>query len=38
MKTEKVKVVHQKARFLIALMAMSLVAYFAARFIVDLNS
>jgi len=38
MKTEKVKVVHQKARFLIVLMALSMVAYFAARFIMDLNS
>jgi len=38
MKTEKVKVVQQKARFLVALMAMSMLAYFAARFIADLNS
>jgi hypothetical protein len=37
MKTEKVKFVHQKARFLMALMAMSMVAYFAARLIVDIN-
>jgi len=38
MKTEKVRILHQKAKFLVALMAMSMVAYFAARFIVDLNS
>jgi hypothetical protein len=38
MKTVKVKVVHQKARFLVALMAMSMVAYLAARLIVNLNS
>jgi hypothetical protein len=37
MKTEKVKEVHQKARFLVALMAMSMVAYFAARVIANLN-
>ena len=36
MKTEKVKVIHQRARFLVLLMAMSMVAYFAARFIADL--
>jgi hypothetical protein len=36
MKTEKVKVIHQRAKFLVALMAMSMVAYFAARLIVDL--
>lgn len=35
MKTQKVKLIHQKARFLIALMGMSMVAYFAARFVVD---
>jgi hypothetical protein len=38
MKTEKVKLVHQKARFLIGLMALSMLAYFAARFFVDLNT
>jgi hypothetical protein len=38
MKTEKVTVVRQKARFLVALMAMSMIAYIAARLIVDLNS
>jgi hypothetical protein len=38
MKTEKVLAVRQRVRFLLALMAMSMVAYFAARFIVDLNS
>ncbi len=37
MKTEKVKVIHQKARFLAVLMALSMVAYFAARVIDDLN-
>jgi hypothetical protein len=37
MKTEKVKGVHQKARFLMVLMAMSMAAYFAARLIVDIN-
>ena len=37
MKTEKVSSIHQKAKFLVALMAMSMVAYFAARVIVDLN-
>jgi hypothetical protein len=35
MKTEKVNAYRQKARFLVTLMAMSMVAYFAARFIVD---
>jgi len=35
MKTEKVNVYRQKARFLVALMAMSMVGYFAARFVVD---
>jgi len=38
MKTQKVGVVHQKAKFLATLMAMSMVAYFAARVIVDLNT
>gem|GEM_PF-4010572 len=38
MKTEKVKDVHQKARFLVALMAMSMIAYLVVRAFVDLNS
>jgi hypothetical protein len=36
MKTEKVRDIHQKARFLLALMAVSMAGYFAARIIQDL--
>jgi len=37
-KVEKERAVRQKARFLVGLMAMSMVAYFAARLISDLNN
>lgn len=37
-KIEKEKGVHKRARFLMGLMAISMVAYFAARIINDLNN